>query len=91
MNKHTPGPWTAYQFGSDWFVSCKSYDAGPMAALMGWPKDEEANARLIAEAPEMLKRLVQYRNDMMFPNLDEGQRQRRIEWINEVLSKLDAA
>lgn len=46
-----------------------------------------------AEAATLLtdlhKLAHQYRNDMMFPNLDSGQRSRRLEWINEVLGRAD--
>lgn len=34
--------------------------------------------------------LRQYRRDMQWPTLDEGQRQRRIEWIDRVLAGIGA-
>ena len=50
--KHTKGPWTAYKYAGEWFVSSKDYDSGPMVDVGGWPKDREANAHLIAASPD---------------------------------------
>lgn len=69
MSKHTPGPWKAVQHGEDWWsvlkgawdisqngasepgvVACAKYSAMT-------PEENEANARLIAAAPEMLEAL----------------------------------
>lgn len=54
-DKHTPGPWIAEDYtGADvpaWYVVPASHN-GTIAALAGL--DAEANARLIAAAPDML-------------------------------------
>ncbi len=56
MSKHTPGPWTFRQAGANWRVYAsdgRSFDAGD--AL--YHPENEANARLIAAAPELLRAL----------------------------------
>ena len=66
MTKHTPGPWRLVHHGPQWSV-CDTQGAAPndgdhfIADLYrGLPRDAEtveANARLIAAAPEMLAAL----------------------------------
>mgnify|MGYP001260829464 CR=1 FL=1 len=66
MSKHTPGPWTVRRSmpedGYDcWFISAcplpnREVDIGDVAG--GYPHEQkEANARLIAAAPELLAAL----------------------------------
>lgn len=57
MPDHTPGPWTAYEFGGRWFVSFQNDDSGPAVSIMSWPHQQKANAHLIAAAPEILAAL----------------------------------
>ena len=62
MSKHTPGPW---HFRVDpihqgqYFIRVQSYGFAPLATVRGDKrstlKDSEANARLIAAAPELLE------------------------------------
>ena len=48
--KHTPGPWTARANGAQWVVDAgRKQRVASITALMG----QEANARLIAAAPDM--------------------------------------
>lgn len=54
---HTPGPWTAYEYAGGWWVSNLTDDSGPMVCVGSWPDDREANARLIAAAPDLLEAL----------------------------------
>ena len=54
------------------------------------PHDTEANARLIAVAPELLMLAYQYLNDMRHPVTDSGSVSRRIEAIEAVLGKVEA-
>ena len=64
MSKHTPGPW---HFRVDpihqgqYFIRVQSYGFAPLATVRGDKrstlKDSEANARLIAAAPDLLKAL----------------------------------
>ena len=51
--KFTPGPWTAYKFSSDWWVGNASDDSGPMLRVGSWYDEREANANLIAAAPDL--------------------------------------
>lgn len=61
MDKHTPGPWRA---NSSWIEGPKM---ALRVAVVDWPKrgcapksadEAEANARLIAAAPDLLKALI---------------------------------
>jgi len=64
MSKHTPGPW---HFRVDpihqgqYFIRVQSYGFAPLATVRGDKrstlKDSEANARLIAAAPDLLEAL----------------------------------
>lgn len=72
MSKHTPGPWEVGD-GSDRNLFCGSGDIlgktkrgrAVIARVNPGLKDYEANARLIAAAPEMLEALIHVRN--VFP------------------------
>lgn len=70
--QHTPGPWEVqekcaygydirsdYDNGWKWIAVAEGEHNGPEN---GWPDDiqSEANARLIAAAPEMLEALITY-------------------------------
>jgi hypothetical protein len=58
--KHTPGPWTAYPVSTDTFWRVGSLSGGkPKYAIAeikpsGRPNEDEANAVLIARAPDLL-------------------------------------
>ena len=63
--KHTPGPWTAQNDGRD-IISIQHGNNDPGAismtlakvtARMTWRSQAEANARLIAAAPDLLEAL----------------------------------
>jgi hypothetical protein len=60
--KHTPGPWVAYQTGgllSPWNVRPEDKSIEYVAGTFGRKeKEQEANARLIAAAPELLQSLI---------------------------------
>jgi len=53
--KHTPGPWVAEKSRNfdGWCVQKKPDDI-TIANVIGYPKEVEANAYLIATAPELL-------------------------------------
>jgi hypothetical protein len=59
MNEHTPGPWTLDKKSA---ISYGWRDGKPIryeiAECKGFPASAEANARLIAAAPELLEALV---------------------------------
>ena len=65
MTKHTPGPWTLFDLSEDNDPQkekpCRYWSIvrmGPLAYLKtDWDEIGEANARLIAAAPDMLKAL----------------------------------
>ena len=57
MSKHTPGPWYATFDDYRWVIDCQG-EFGPKKALAvtaGFYPKHEANARLIAAAPELLE------------------------------------
>ena len=77
MSKHTPGPWR-YQEGSDPYthiVRAGETGLGRFVVQCGQSRDgiEEANARLIAAAPEML--LALYR---ILPLIQEHEEEVRL-------------
>lgn len=60
MQKHTPGPWRLKD--NDWTVIEGKREAGvpylfTLAETLGYKQEREANARLIASAPELLEAL----------------------------------
>lgn len=54
MANHTPGPWIAR-------MNCDVISGDRLVAdcMTGWLKEDRANARLIAAAPEMLNMLIE--------------------------------
>lgn len=96
--KHTPGPWevigTDPAEGGDWFW----IKAQPSPVLRGFTKDigvvngsqsdavQQANARLIAAAPELLALAYQYRSDLIHPVAPDS-RERRLAMIDALISK----
>lgn len=61
--KHTPGPWQYYYDQSDHYVHKVRAGVGLICQMPGWrvnselKAEQEANARLIASAPELLQAL----------------------------------
>ncbi|RVG88709.1 hypothetical protein [Sinorhizobium meliloti] len=104
MSGHTPGPWTTrQQFANRWLIEKDqgSNDAGEkliplcLAAVhttileVGCgERDTEANARLIAAAPDLLQLAFQYRDDLRHPPSPDS-RERRLAAIEAVLSKAE--
>lgn len=70
MSKHTPGPWTAEydDYGDEVWFGGRGAGMwtihGPNCYLGG---QSEANARLIAAAPELLAMLIQLRDEWFKP------------------------
>ena len=73
MSEHTPGPWEATRsaanrkrwsiFGNEWNGSERNRYKTSVAETSNWlstdpPEEVEANARLIAAAPELLEALM---------------------------------
>ena len=64
--KHTPGPWDYYLEPSDHYKHKIRSKPGLICQLPGWVThdelrlEQEANARLIAAAPELLEALEHY-------------------------------
>ena len=65
--KHTPGPWTVTADGAGWHIECAPERGHSVAYIMAEIGEEdpdtsddekEANARLIAAAPELLAALI---------------------------------
>ncbi len=60
MSKHNPGPWRVDGQAHDMAGSAIIRDAGgfPVASTRSWIKEQhDANARLVAAAPDLLKEL----------------------------------
>jgi len=57
MSKHTPGPWRTLEQGRQWTVIGNPYF---VATVQGQGDNGEANARLIAAAPELLEAVRLY-------------------------------
>ncbi len=56
---HTPGPWTARKEGGTWYVEVgRDQDYFDICELFGGGIKMEANAYLIAAAPELYKELT---------------------------------
>lgn len=80
---HTPGPWTADKLTNRghngayyWHIQDKEGDEGQLIALVPslyagttFPETEEANTRLIAAAPELL-RLVEHLEQLIQPVIE---------------------
>jgi hypothetical protein len=65
--KHTPGPWTLTADGAGWYIECspeRGHSVAYIRAEIGEEDpdtsddEKEANARLIAAAPELLEALI---------------------------------
>ena len=74
----TPGAWIA-------LVQHNWNEAEAGERRISWA-ETEANARLIAAAPELLELAAQYRSDMLHPPTPDS-RERRIARIDAVLTK----
>ena len=72
MSKHTPGPWVSKNVGTampgGWYVGCDDY---PVCEILDEYPEAEANAHLIAAAPNMLgaleeayKEVLSYREEI---------------------------
>lgn len=91
--KHTPGPWQI-EFGHTQTASGIQYwqvTDGADAICCNqfcYAGDAEANARLIASAPELLKLAAQYRDDLHHPPSPDS-KQRRLAAIEAVISKAE--
>lgn len=72
MTKHTPGPWVLRKNEDDesYDVTHPSYDPTHEAIAYVGYDNNEANAKLIAAAPEMLEYLIAYVNDFGFKDTD---------------------
>ena len=60
MSKHTPGPWQALTFSNHELQTDFAMVAiGKRAHIIGYSEEDQANARLIAAAPDLLQVLEQ--------------------------------
>ena len=71
MSKHTPGPWVIQEtnFAQQKNVYAQA-DKPPIATVYGSTGENEANARLIAAAPEMLEALRNLLDETMHATHD---------------------
>ena len=97
--KHTPGPWVHVRFGGIVGGPFYKYANGEAqsqvaSATVGEgisPEEREANARLIAAAPDLLEALRTARQELRFHNLTEDGAQRVNTTISRALAEVDAA
>lgn len=61
--KHTPGPWTVRKDAIKFLITAK--DNSGIAHTSGLHYDSEANARLIAAAPELLEALIELKAQLL--------------------------
>lgn len=94
MSKHTPGPWSYNYIGSHGY--CIYEGATPGGKHIGlsilYKKDGgEANARLIAAAPDLLEALrVVLNSDMAMREEDEGQTSKTLDVVRAAIAKASA-
>ena len=86
MGKHTPGPWTRQDFGNGTHtVHNGDEEVCTLHEMGGSPVD--ANARLIAAAPELLARFEEIESDAAVP-AEPGYHDTDAEALNEARSLL---
>ena len=93
MSGHTSGPWIVNPFCAQVDCGAVSVKGGllPVAQML-WPTDErseaetEANARLIAAAPDLLTALYQYRDDLRYPPAPDSA-ERRLAMVEALIAK----
>ena len=83
--KHTPGPWAVDSDGSGWYIEATP-ERGHSLAFIASPEfqeepdtsasEAEANARLIAAAPDLLEALQWLVDILPDPDLDNDELQR---------------
>lgn len=89
MSKHTPGPWTACNNNgySIWRITSVSRT---VAEVVGDSAETEANAHLIAVAPEMLELLRDVRRYVADANLrGDGYAEIDLKAIDALLAKIE--
>lgn len=78
--KHTPGPWNAYKY-----PDTKTWTVAAKASVASKIKDE-ADAKLIAAAPEMLEALETARKYVL-GDIGPGREDEVLEYFDAVLAK----
>ena len=66
MSEHTPGPWSFELHNEDFYIGGETAVCGTFA--QDHAGEEEANARLIAAAPELLEALERIRDHTFSPS-----------------------
>ena len=93
MSEHTPGPWTPWNNNgySIWRITaakCRAESASrTIAEVVGDSAETEANARLIAAAPEMfelLRKILSSMNDDTDPHWVYGYTSEIIEMLAKI-------
>ena len=87
MSKHTKGPWDYISDTRDVIVSRAGFNDVLIAQLYKIGQDHEANARLIAAAPEMLE-LLKKCQSMLIGQEFKTRDSRVVDSIDELLIKL---
>lgn len=87
---HTPAPWKLVQFGGPQISGPKGYAVCTIwggLSVGDLPAEDEANALLIAAAPDLLALAYQYRDDLRYPPTADSIT-RRLTAIDAVLAKV---
>ena len=87
---HTPGPWTFVQGGSGNFPTWNVRIGSNLVTLPSAASMEtlDADARLIAAAPDLLALAYQYASDLQYPPVADSLK-RRLDAIESVIAKLE--
>ena len=93
MTTHTAGPWELPEVGADNRLHVGQVvdsDGVTIAIAYGQCAETVANARLIAEAPDLLALALQYRDDLRYPPSADSIT-RRLAAIDAVIAKVMGA
>ena len=99
--RHTSGPWQSIGSHESEGFNCYWINAQPNSAMRGFTKEiaavtgpqggeAEANARLIAAAPDLLDAVIQYRDDLKRPPTGDSI-ERRLAMVNAAIRKANGA
>lgn len=97
--KHTPGPWKAYPVSYDasaYYIFAKNTKDGRSPTVAHIPRSTiqpmEANARLIAAAPELLEALQDLNRELVLSDVDLGYMESHFRpWLNKAYAAIAKA
>lgn len=88
MSAHTPGPWATdgHIYGGSRFFVGSEFRGGAVCSVVCRDDEGEANARLIAAAPELLEAVMH-----LAEALEDGHWQNTKEHLRELIAKATGA